>query len=131
MQNTYAKAIMASNADDGVVFFIDRRSAVSGAAGAWGVKTAPVDQLPELRQMSELAWGMWRHVHPSGASLGNIKYFIVNQVVNTETQGLIAEALNVGGNPVAALPKWPGMTWDIESPQGAALLGKKSSGGLS
>jgi hypothetical protein len=122
---------MAANADDGIVFFIDRRSAVSGAAGAWGVKIPPVDQLPELRQMSDLAWGMWRRVHPSGIGLGNMNYFVVAQVVNTETRGLIAEALDLGQDHLVPVPEWPGVTWDIESQQGAAMLGKSRSGGLS
>ncbi|KAF3054124.1 hypothetical protein E8E11_011821 [Didymella keratinophila] len=33
-RNTYAKAIMAANTDDGAIFFIDRMSAASGAAKA-------------------------------------------------------------------------------------------------
>lgn len=122
---------MAANADDGVVFFIDRRSAVSGAEGAWGVKFLPVDQLPELRQMSDLAWGIWRRVHPSGIGLDNINYFVVAQIVNTETRELIVEALDAGQNHESTAPVWPGVTWDIESEQGAAMLDKSQSGDLS
>ncbi|KAF3046021.1 hypothetical protein E8E12_010379 [Didymella heteroderae] len=127
-QNTYAKAIMAANADDGVIYFIYRKSAVSGAAEAWGVKVPPVDQLPELRQMSDMAWGMWRRVHPSEAGFSNIKYSVVAQVVNKETLGLIAdvhksEESQAGQARVDQVHEWPGVIWDIESPEGVAMLG--------
>lgn len=104
---------------------------MSGAEGAWGVKFPPVDQLPELRQMSDLAWGIWRRVHPSGSGLSNINYFVVAQIVNTKTRELIAEALEAGQDRVTTVPVWPGVTWDIESEQGAAMLGKSQSGDLS
>ena len=77
--------------------------------------------------MSDMAWGMWRRVHPGGTGLDNIRYFVVNQVLNKDTQGLIAEALKAAQDPVTGVPEWPGVTWDIETPQGAAMLGKLRS----
>ncbi|KAF1928401.1 uncharacterized protein M421DRAFT_92650 [Didymella exigua CBS 183.55] len=116
---------MAANADDGAICFIDRRSAVSGAAGAWGVSNPPVDELPKLRQMSHTARGIWRRVRPDGEGLGNLKYFIVSQVVNAETEHLIADALKTYRLQArqTELSEWPGVTWAVETQEGAAMLG--------
>ena len=79
-----------------------------------------------------MAWAIWRRVHPNSESLGNIKYFFVNQIVNKETQGLIAEAIKtytpqLGQARVDEVPKWPGLTWTVESLEGAAMLGKSTN----
>lgn len=106
-------------------------SAVSGAKKAWGVDIPPADQLPELRQMSDMAWGIWRRVHPNSEGLDNIKYFFVNQIVNGVTQALIAEALKTytaqsGQGRVDEVPEWPGLTWSVDTQEGAAMLGKST-----
>jgi hypothetical protein len=79
--------------------------------------------------MSDMAWGIWRRVHPNGVGLGNFKYFIVNEVVKAETLNIIAEAPETcepqkGQARVDHNPGRPGVTWAIETQGRAAMLGQ-------
>lgn len=76
-----------------------------------------------------MAWGVWRRVHPGGQGLDNINLFLVSDITNDITKGLIAEALKTygleGGQVRAAtVPMWPGLTFNMDSEEGAAMLGK-------
>lgn len=80
--------------------------------------------------MSDLAWGFWHEAH-SGSNLGHITKFIVPQIINEETLSVIKQALETYTVPegqvrVTTLPTWPGITFDIETDQGKALLGRSS-----
>ena len=107
--------------------FIDVASAPKKAAELWKVEKAPADQLPALRQMSDLSWGFWHEAH-GGRNLGHITKFIVPQIINDETLRLIDQALKTyevpeGKDRLDTLPAWPGLTFDIDTDQGKALLG--------
>ena len=125
---TGAHGTFGINVDQGIVWFIDVASASLKAASLWGVQNPPVDQLPALRQMSDLAWGFWHEAH-GGSNLGHITKFIVPQIINEDTLSVIKQALETyevpeGQERLTALPAWPGVTFDIETDQGKALLGK-------
>lgn len=124
---TGAHATFGINVEQGVLVFVDVASASLKAAAIWGVQKPPVDQLPALRQMSDLAWGFWHEAH-GGSDLGHITKFIVTQVVNGITNRLIDQALQTyivpdGPERLTAVPTWPGINFDIETEQGKALLG--------
>ncbi|KZM28677.1 uncharacterized protein EKO05_0009934 [Ascochyta rabiei] len=124
---TGAHGTFGINVNEGIVWFIDRASAPLKAASLWGVENPPVDQLPALRQMSDLAWGFWHEAH-GGSNLGHITKFIIPQIINQDTVGAIQQALAThtvpeGQQRLTAVPTWPGVTFDIETDQGKALLG--------
>ncbi|KAJ4993437.1 hypothetical protein SVAN01_00985 [Stagonosporopsis vannaccii] len=124
---TGAHGTFGINANEGVVFFIDVASAAHKAAELWGVKDPPKDQLPALRQMSDLSWGYWYLAH-GGTNLGHITKFIVPQVINDITLRLINAALESyvvpdGEERITTVPEWPGITFDIETEACKALLG--------
>ena len=75
-----------------------------------------------------MAWGVWRRVHPDGQKLDKIKMFFSVLIINKITQQLISEALKTykaaaGQSRVSSLPRWPGLTFDMESAEGKAMLG--------
>lgn len=94
----------------------------------WGVDVAPKDQLPDLRQISDIAWGFWHQAH-GGSDLGHTTKFIVPQVINDITTRLISQALENYDVPddeerYDTVPEWPGITFSIDTPPGKALLGE-------
>ena len=128
LQATGAHGTFGINIDEGAVLFIDVASARLKAAELWRVDKPPANQLPELRQMSDLSWGFWYEAH-DGSDLGHITKFIVPQIINENTLRLINQALQTyivpgGEERVAAVPEWPGISFDVETEQGKALLGK-------
>lgn len=127
-QITGAHGTFGVNVAEGIVWFIDVASASLKAASLWGVPNPPVEQLPALRQMSDISWGFWTRAH-GGSDLGRINKFIVPQIINEITLRLIDEALKTyivpqGQERLTAVPTWPGITFDIETDQGQALLGE-------
>lgn len=82
-------------------------------------KSPPVDQLPDLRQSSDIMWGQWR-LH-AGARASQIKYYIINAITNSDTGPVIQRAVESG--KVAPLKKWPGASFGMETDEGKALLG--------
>lgn len=110
------------------MFLIDVASAPRRAAQLWGVDEAPKDQLPALRQISDIAWGFWHQAH-GGSDLGHITKFIVPQVINEITVRLIDQALQTydvpdGEERHESVPEWPGISFHIDTLPGKALLGK-------
>ncbi|KAJ4993438.1 hypothetical protein SVAN01_00986 [Stagonosporopsis vannaccii] len=125
---TRATATIGANAQDGVIYFFNVKSAVEGAKLVWGVTQPPVDQLPQLKQISDMAWGIWRRRHPDGQNLGSINKFLVYYIVNPITNELVAEALRTynlepGQTRLIRVPQWPGVTFSMDSEQGVAMLG--------
>jgi hypothetical protein len=132
---TDAHSVMAVNARDGVLTFLDVKSAEKGASRTWGVAKPSVDELPKLRQISDLAWGFWNRAHPGGANLDKINKFLVHDIANEDTLKLIKIALKTykvpeGQQRYTYLPKWPGLVFDIETDEGKAMFGKYTSGSL-
>ncbi|KAF3045874.1 hypothetical protein E8E12_002891 [Didymella heteroderae] len=124
---TGAHGTFGINVEKGAVFLIDVASAPRNAAQLWGVVSAPKDHLPELRQISDIAWGFWYQAH-GGSDLGHITKFVVPQVINDVTGRLINQALKTyevtdGEERDDAVPEWPGVTFETGTPPGNALLG--------
>ncbi|KAJ8106913.1 hypothetical protein OPT61_g9226 [Boeremia exigua] len=125
---TSALAVIGANAPDGVIYFINVKSAYEGARELWGVDNPTPDDLPQLRQISDMAWGAWRRKHSPGQPLGGIKKFFVDHIVNRVTIELVAEALKTyeleeGEIRPESVPNWPGLTFDMNTEQGLAMLG--------
>ena len=78
-----------------------------------------VSQLPALRFASDIIMAYWLRGHPNP---GNLKYYFVNHVVNTETLPLIASIIKSNG--LTTVPYWPGITYSMATPECAALLGE-------
>lgn len=112
------------------MLFIDVLSASQSAVEEWGVEKAPIDELPALRTISDLSWGFWYDAH-HGSNLGHITKFIVPQIINDITTLLVEGVLASyhvpdGEQRVTELPKWPGITFDIGTEEGKALLGESA-----
>ncbi|KAL1601929.1 Mitochondrial import inner membrane translocase subunit tim8 [Nothophoma quercina] len=127
-RSTGARAIIGANAKDGIIYLLNHKSAYEGAKELWGVESPPADELPQLTDTSDMAWGVWRRVHPDGQKLDKIKMFFSVLIINKITQQLISEALKTykvaaGQSRVSSLPRWPGLTFDLESAEGKAMLG--------
>lgn len=83
------------------------------------------DQLPKLRNLSDLLWSYW-HWHqyqPGGVGrVDNINAYIVYGVENTATTQIVARATRNRGKD--RLDSWPGQYFPVESTEGLALLGE-------
>jgi hypothetical protein len=63
--------------EEDVLYFLYIISTFEEARRVLGVDYPPADQLPQSSQMSDLAWGAWRRVHPDGQDLNDINMFSV------------------------------------------------------
>ena len=68
-------------------------------------------------------------MHPDGQDLNHINLFLVHDIRNKATQDLIAEALKTykvpeGQKRATKVPMWPGLTFNTDTEEGAAMLGK-------
>lgn len=128
LQATGAHGTFGINVEEGALFLIELASTPRSAELLWKVDPAPRGELPVLRQISDLAWGFWYQAH-GGSNLGHITKFVVPQVINDVTGRLIDEALKTyevpdGEERHNAVPEWPGITFEIDTPPGKALLGE-------
>jgi hypothetical protein len=99
-----------------VVFQQYVTSPKTAARNLWNKEPAP-EELPELRSLSDLMWGLWNRDNPT---ISNIHYFWVQGVGNLRTKAAIARALK-GVNK--GLEKWPGTTFGMDEEAGLAILG--------
>jgi hypothetical protein len=97
----------------------------SAAYKAWG-RTPQKSELPDLMTISDVIWPYWAR---GNLNVANLRYYIVNNVVNTETLKLIARILRNKG--MASIPEWPGLKVDDTQMEFEALLGTWSCGGES
>lgn len=88
-------------------------------------KDVPKDELPALRSVSDVAWGLWNR--QSVENIRNIRGFMSIMVMNEETEEIIerAMALRFPGEPVP-VDEWPGTDFSTAEEAGQALLGKSS-----
>ncbi|KAJ8116723.1 hypothetical protein OPT61_g1914 [Boeremia exigua] len=78
----------------------------------------PPEELPALARASDIMWLYWLRGNPNPQ---NLRYYIVNYVLNTATLPLIARALKTHG--FQTVPHWPGLQLDMPDPAALALLG--------
>jgi hypothetical protein len=84
----------------------------------WGRKAAP-DELPQLRHLSDIYWGFWVRDNPD---IKNLHVYAAHIVVNEITVSLMMRALQSVNKD--RLSPWPGDTFDADSDEGKALIGK-------
>lgn len=107
---------IAVNTVGKVVFMQYVTSPGVSALNVWNKKPS-LDELPELRHLSDIFWGLWNR---ENSDLGEIKYLWVQGVGNTNTKTVIARAMKEAG---AQLQKWPGTTFDMVDDGAKAILG--------
>lgn len=77
------------------------------------------NELPALRQFSDIMWGAWT-ADVIAESLKNVKYYFSVDIQNMDCETVINKALSdVGANDET----WPGRSFDMDTDAGAALLG--------
>ncbi|KAH6860763.1 hypothetical protein BKA58DRAFT_323113 [Alternaria rosae] len=85
--------------------------------GSWGRPANP-GELPKLKTASDVFWGYWVRDNPD---VKNFRVYGAQQVINTDTNLLIARALkNVGK---AQLSVWPGDVFSLGTDEFRALIG--------
>lgn len=102
-----------------VIFAIDLESPLSAARDNWEREDINSDELPQLRRVSDIITAFWLRHNPTPS---NLKYYLVNQVQNEETNELIGSIMRLAN--LDKLPSWPGLTVGIGHDVGKALLGK-------
>jgi hypothetical protein len=133
-QSTGAHAVIATNPTAGLVTFIDLLSPPKAAVQYWKVDPVDSAELPELRSMSDIAWGFWNRV-ASPDKLGSIKYFIFTAVSNPELKNvIIPRALKIMNAEDGKHQAWPGTEFRVgsaaaskeEKEAAEALVGKST-----
>ncbi|KAF2125300.1 hypothetical protein P153DRAFT_324467 [Dothidotthia symphoricarpi CBS 119687] len=95
------------NPDDGIVYFLHRRSPEEGAKILWGVEHSDIADLPALRASSDLTWGLWNRV--ASKNLQHIEMFMVLSIVNEDTvDAIIPRALEHAKEKADEVKPWPG-----------------------
>ncbi|KAH6639025.1 hypothetical protein C7974DRAFT_387722 [Boeremia exigua] len=127
-RTTGAYAHIGVNARDGVVSFMNVRSADTAAISNWQVAQPADAEMPRLRKISDITWAFWRRAHADGAGLSNINKFLVHDIINSQTIRLMQMALQryevpEGQERLKRIPKWPGLELGIETPGALAMLG--------
>jgi hypothetical protein len=77
-----------------------------------------VNDLPKLRRLSDILWGVWTRDNPD---VKDIRYFFMVGISNDMTNQIMASALK---NTNKKLREWPGTKYSTTSDEGKALLGK-------
>lgn len=93
-------------------------------------RTPSQDELPELRAISDLTWGLWNRDRDAAPSLQHITKLMSINVVNDDTVAIIKQALwskepSPGQERITTAPKWPGIEFSTADEAGQALLGKE------
>jgi hypothetical protein len=134
-QSTGAHAVIATNPTAGLVTFIDLLSPPKAAVQYWKVDPVDAAELPELRSMSDIAWGFWNRV-AGPDKLGSIKYFIFTAVSKPELKNvIIPRALKIMNAEDGKHQAWPGTEFRVgsaaaskeEKEAAEALVGKLPS----
>jgi hypothetical protein len=108
-------------ADEELAIIAQSRLSPGSAAERNWKRKASIDELPALRSMADLLWGFWFRNNPD---IKNIKYMWSQGVTNEQTATIIATALKNTGKEMDG---WPGTTFDMNTPEGQALLGSQNA----
>jgi hypothetical protein len=92
-------------------------SPASAAKYKWRRKPA-TNELPKLRRLSDIFWGYWLR---ENSNVANIRYFWMMDIANEDTEEILARALSEANKKIR---KWPGVTFDMDSDAGKAILGE-------
>ncbi|KAF2447265.1 hypothetical protein P171DRAFT_430173 [Karstenula rhodostoma CBS 690.94] len=113
---TNARHIFVVNPIDGVIMGQFLESPASAARMAW-YRQPTSEELPKLQRLSDLFWGYWVRDNPN---IANIRYFWMVDIANEDTEEILARALSEANKKIG---KWPGVTFDMDSDAGKAILG--------
>lgn len=83
---------------------------------------------------SSFSWAFWNRAHKDRVGIQDIKLFLVHLIINTDTLRLMKMAMKSYDLPEdeysqVFVPRWPGIEFSIDTPEGQAMLG--SPNGLS
>lgn len=83
-----------------------------------------IDDLPQLRSLSDLLWAGWlsgSNPNTGNPNPNNLKYIFMMWIVNKETLGIMKRALGNKGKDKYSV--WPGDDFPVSGADGQALLG--------
>ncbi|KAF2005965.1 hypothetical protein P154DRAFT_559633 [Amniculicola lignicola CBS 123094] len=113
---TGAYAAIAINKKDGILIFRQRYS--PWYASRERNPPVPASDIPDLKQASDLTWGLWQ-MHASGAKL---RYIFAWEIKNDDTRAAVRRAIKTkGANNI--LKEYPGQLHNMEDESALALLG--------
>ncbi|KAF9885830.1 hypothetical protein FE257_012302 [Aspergillus nanangensis] len=78
---------------------------------------------PPLSKLSDVYYLFWKELS-TNKNVKNLKYFFRHHVINTQSKRI---ALEVAGG---AIPEWPGVSYDMSTDQGKAILGTPNGSGV-
>ncbi|EOA92123.1 uncharacterized protein SETTUDRAFT_153104 [Exserohilum turcica Et28A] len=86
----------------------------------WFRKPRP-DELPHIGTPSDIAWAVWNRA--GAASIADVKYLVVTQIMNAASRELIRQALGTLQPPQSETKIWPGSDFTMDTTGGRAILG--------
>ena len=120
---TGARFLIGVNPQGGAIYWKSRLSPESQARKRWNTEDISSIDMALIRSSSDIAWCFWNRAQkdPGNGGIRHFKYFIIANLVNSETQRLVQRA-------VASLGKkqpddWPGNDFSTGTEEGQALLG--------
>jgi hypothetical protein len=114
---TGASHSFSVNWEEGVIMGMNRKSPRNAAEER--KPPVPNDLLPGLNQFSDVAWIIWEGlVKRNNGDVKNLRYFISLGIDNADTKAILTRAIN--GKP----GEYPGLTFDAQSQEGKAIMGK-------
>ncbi|KAH4085871.1 hypothetical protein HBI70_226730 [Parastagonospora nodorum] len=106
------------NGQDGLVALINVISPAYSANRLWQRKPSS-DELPQIRSISDVAWGFWNRA----GNIQGIKYFLVTMILNEDTRNIIRQAHETLEPKRSETAIWPGFEFRTDTPAVKAILG--------
>jgi hypothetical protein len=127
LQVTGAYSKIGINANDGIVYFLQRKSPDKAAQDLWQVFEPASEDLPKLRASSDVVWGFWNRM--AASNLKNLKMIMAMTITNDETsEVIIPRALKVIDDDLDEVQEWPGTDFvvanEAHEKAAQALIGK-------
>ncbi|KAJ4991273.1 hypothetical protein SVAN01_03171 [Stagonosporopsis vannaccii] len=115
------------NQVDGVIVALDINSPRNAAQEHWKPISGTIapEELPKLQYGSDLMWGKWVE---GNTDVKNLRFYVVNNIINDETSALVSRAMR--NKLVRNLAVWPGTTFekDMDAVEFQALIGSPIGG---
>lgn len=81
-------------------------------------RNPPVTELPDLQRSSDIVFGQWASIAQGNTK--NIKYIAIWSLTNVQSASAVAKALS---NTDSKIGNWPGVSFNMDTPEGKGLLG--------
>ncbi|KAF2794315.1 hypothetical protein K505DRAFT_361196 [Melanomma pulvis-pyrius CBS 109.77] len=88
-------------------------------------RSPPVTELPNLQHSSDIVFGQWTSIAQGNTK--NIKYIVIWSLANMQSASAVAKALS---NTNSEIGNWPGASFNMDTPEGKALLGTPNGVGV-